>query len=61
MNRVGCLRCNMDVAKVRGCCWRCYGRYQCQVRSGVTSWAELERLGRVYPPKPKKRPWEKRS
>jgi hypothetical protein len=48
---IACLTCRERVAFTRGCCLTCYSRHAKHVRGGKTTWAELERRGRVLPGK----------
>jgi hypothetical protein len=50
---VVCLTCRKRVCVARGVCERCYGRHRLAVRSGKTTWAELEAAGLVLPAQPR--------
>ena len=45
-----CLHCDR-LPRTRGCCPPCYDRLHLMVQKGLTTFAELERQGKVLPTK----------
>jgi hypothetical protein len=57
MNYLTCLTCKERFAYRRGNCIRCHGRYANAVRSGKTTWVELEEKGLALPAKRRGHNW----
>jgi hypothetical protein len=47
-----CLECKARLAASRGLCQRCYSQAYQRVRSGKTTWSELEASGLALPLSP---------
>jgi hypothetical protein len=47
-----CLQCARRFMSIRGLCKRCYTHCHKRVKSGETTWAELEAAGRALPALP---------
>ena len=49
---LACRGCGQAGNGCRGCCPRCYAGFRKRVKSGETTWAELEARGEVLPAQP---------
>lgn len=47
--RINCMHGCQREAKTRGCCSCCYQRFRSLVKRGKTTWAKLEKAGKVKP------------